>query len=1002
MSRLFSNLRFRLFLLLLLAIIPTVGLRLYTYLEQKQLATIRAKEEAMRMAQLVSSSQSQLIEEARNFLYMLAQVSEVRSCDRRQCRTLFAIFLKQYPRYLNISVASSDGNIFASAHPLTKPVNVSNCSCFRSALQTRRFSIGKFVIGPIEGKPIVSFAYPVTDGSGNLKSVLFVALDLTWLNHLAKQTQLPQGSTLTLIDEDGTVLARHPDGEKWAGKTMQEAPIVRTILSQGKGMAEGVGIDGVPSLYAFAPFGSTAAAGNIYVSIAIPKSVAYAEVNRILIRNLVLLTIGLIVLGAIWFGADLLVFQRLNHLVQVSKRLGAGHLSARTGIAHGKGELNQLASTFDEMATSLERRESEMIKSEEALRRSEKKYRELTDLLPEVVYETDEKGNLTFVNQQAFGALGYTEEDFRQGLNIFQMIVVEERDIAREKLSKALNEEKLNHEHTLLRKDGSMFPGIVHATPILRDGHPSGLRGIVIDITDRKRMEEALRESEERYRTIFNTTGTATIILEEDTTISLVNAEFEKLSGYSREEVEGKRSWTEFVDKDFLETMIKEYHHVRRVNPNSAPVSYESSFIDKQGNVKEFIITVSMIPGTKKSVTSFFDITERKRAEKGMADLQEQLRQSQKMEAIGRLAGGVAHDFNNALTVIKGYSQLALGELRKEDPLRESIAEIQKASERAADLTHQLLAFSRRQIFEMKVLNLNNIIQDFQKMLSRLLGEDIQLVTALADDLGRVKTDVGQIEQVLMNLAVNARDAMPKGGKLTIETVNVTLDEEFASKHIGVNPGSYVMLSVSDTGYGMTHAVKERIFEPFFTTKEKGKGTGLGLSTVYGIVKQSEGNIWVYSDPGQGTTFKICLPRVEELPEGLLDKVRDEAVPRGNETVLIVEDDEPVRKLAALILEKQGYTVLEAHQAYEALSLCKERKTPIHLVLTDVVMPEMSGRELVKNLKQVRQDFKVLYMSGYTDDAIVHHGVLDKGVDFIQKPFTLQGLTRKVRDVLDK
>jgi CheY-like chemotaxis protein len=288
-----------------------------------------------------------------------------------------------------------------------------------------------------------------------------------------------------------------------------------------------------------------------------------------------------------------------------------------------------------------------------------------------------------------------------------------------------------------------------------------------------------------------------------------------------------------------------------------------------------------------------------------------------------------------------------------------------------------------------------------EKMLCRLIGEDIELVTTLAKDLGRVKTDAGQIEQVLMNLAVNAKDAMPQGGNLTIETANIVLDGEYGRKHVAVKPGSYVMLSVSDSGCGMSPEVKERVFEPFFTTKGKGKGTGLGLSTVYGIVKQSEGNIWVYSEPGRGTTFKIYLPRVDEPPEEIR-KANVKEVPWGNETVLIVEDDEPVRNLAARILEKQGYTVLKAHRVHEAIRFCKERKEPIHLLLTDVVMPEMSGHELVKNLIQMRQDFKILYMSGYTDDAIVHHGVLDRGVNFIQKPFALEGLARKVREVLDQ
>jgi two-component system cell cycle sensor histidine kinase/response regulator CckA len=334
--------------------------------------------------------------------------------------------------------------------------------------------------------------------------------------------------------------------------------------------------------------------------------------------------------------------------------------------------------------------------------------------------------------------------------------------------------------------------------------------------------------------------------------------------------------------------------------------------------------------------------------------------------------------------------------------LRGNIDEIQKGTETAAALTRQLLAFSRRQVMEMKVFNLNDLLRDLDKMLRRVIGEDIKLVTFFADDLGRVKADPGQIEQVIMNLAVNARDAMLNGGKLTIETANVILDDEYAHRHVAVKPGPYVMVSVSDTGLGMTSEIRERVFEPFFTTKEKGRGTGLGLSTAYGIVKQSGGNIWVYSEPGKGTTFKIYLPVVDEPLEELKEKIVGEELPHGRETILVVEDEEKVRKLTVEILGRQGYTVLEASHGDEALLIHKEHDGSIHLILVDVVMPGMSGSELAKRIASLRPETKILYMSGYTDNAIVHHGVLAQGVNYIQKPFTMDGLVRKVREVLDK
>jgi CheY-like chemotaxis protein/two-component sensor histidine kinase len=370
-----------------------------------------------------------------------------------------------------------------------------------------------------------------------------------------------------------------------------------------------------------------------------------------------------------------------------------------------------------------------------------------------------------------------------------------------------------------------------------------------------------------------------------------------------------------------------------------------------------------------------------------MNHLQEQLRQSQKMEAIGRLAGGIAHDFNNLMTIIKGYSQLSLLDLKENDPLRENIHEIQTATERATNLTRQLLAFSRRQILEPKVLDLNSLLKDLDKMLRRIIGEDIDMTLLLANDLWKVKIDPGQLEQVILNLAVNAKDAMPTGGKLSIETVNV--------------PGRYVMLSITDTGVGMPQEVKEKIFEPFFTTKNI--GTGLGLSTVHGIVHQSGGNIWVYSEPGHGTTFKIYLPKVEEELDTLQKREETDSSPRGSETVLLVEDDQSVRSLAYRLLHQQGYTILEAANGEEALRVVQEHAgEKIHLLFTDVVMPYMNGKELADQLKLLRPDIKVLYTSGYTDNTIVHFGVLNQNISILQKPFSPKSLSQKVREVLDQ
>jgi signal transduction histidine kinase len=389
------------------------------------------------------------------------------------------------------------------------------------------------------------------------------------------------------------------------------------------------------------------------------------------------------------------------------------------------------------------------------------------------------------------------------------------------------------------------------------------------------------------------------------------------------------------------------------------------------------------------------------RAFEELTQTQDQLVQAQKMESIGQLAGGIAHDFNNLLTVITGRSQLALRDLPTDHPHRRTFELIEKTAERAAALTRQLLAFSRQQVLQPRVLDLNAGVSGLAPMLQRLIGEDIEFVVVAASDLGRVKADPSQIEQVIVNLAVNARDAMLQGGRLTIETANAEVDEGDERRLVGVPPGRYVLLAVSDTGHGMDAATQARIFEPFFTTKEKGKGTGLGLATVYGVAQQSGGHIWVDSEPGQGATFKLYLPRVNEAVE--TEAARPPAVvgERGSETILLAEDDEEVRAVAGETLEAAGYVVLPAANATEILGLTADGSRRIHLLVTDVVMPQVSGRELAERLAAAYQDLRVLYISGYTDDAIVRHGVLEEGTAFLQKPFTPEALLRKVREVLD-
>jgi PAS domain S-box-containing protein len=695
------------------------------------------------------------------------------------------------------------------------------------------------------------------------------------------------------------------------------------------------------------------------------------------------------------------------NVVITAVRDRAGTLTGFAKVTRDLTERKHVEDAFrashDDLEHRVRDRTAELVRLNEELRTSEERFRLMIEGVKDhAIYTVNSEGIVTSWNDGAARIYGYTaEEIIGQHRNRFFTPEEVASGTPQHELNQATANGWFSEEAWRVHKDGSRFwaNGTMAA---LRDaaGELRGFVKVVRDLTERKHAETELQKNvaalQLRDRAIRAVSQGILITdpHQPDNPIIYASQGFEKLTGYSAEEVIGRNC--RILQGPKTDPAVGK--QVREAIRAGQECSVEILNYRKDGTPFWNALFVTPVRDEQGQLVHFIgvqaDVTERRK-------LEGQVRQSQKMEAFGQLAGGVAHDFNNLLTIISGYSEILLGLLPSNDPKRSSVKAISEAGERAAGLTRQLLSFSRQTVLEPQVLDLNTVVTEAEKMLRRMIGEDVQLTAVLDPNISRVKVDPHQMGQVLMNLAVNARDAMPQGGKLTIETRNVELDEAYINTHIEVQAGRYVLLTVSDTGSGMTSEVKARIFEPFFTTKGVGKGTGLGLSVVHGIVKQSNGQIGAYSELGVGTTFKIYLPAVEE--EVATSSAPDPTqVGRGTETVLLVEDEDGVREIALLSLQTKGYMVLPAASGKEAMRMVNKFTGSIDILVTDVVMPEMSGRQLAEILRPRFPQMKVLYLSGYTDDAVVRHGILQAEVAFLQKPYTPMGLLRKVRQVLDE
>ena len=994
-----GGLRARLVILILLTLGPVFALNFAHGVLIRTQAGLDVRAETLRAAGLVQAQVARSLATTRQLLLVLAEVPAVRDFDPETCDALLAPILRTDQILANLAVLTPDGDTVCSGLPMSAPVNAADRLWFQRTLAAHGFAVGDFQIGRITGKPGLNAGYPVHARDGTVQGVVMAAIDLTWLGELLADSELPAGSVLTVVDGAGTILVREPDLEPWVGASFPDASIVRTVIEQQAGTIETTGIDGIQRLYGFTALGPTDSLGSgaasvpdadrgaVFAFVGVPSAIAYADADEALVRTLgVLLVIGLVALLAAWVGSERLLLRPIGALMATTTRLRTGDLSARSGLHHGPSELGRLGAAFEGMAVSLKQTHDLRETAEATLRASEQRYRSLVEQAADAILVLTIDSSVVEANAAACLMLGYGPEEM-VGLTIEDLAAPAGLAAEPFPTDQLLAGRIVVIKRHLKRKDGVLL-SVESRSRLLPDGRH--VLSIVRDVTEQERAEA------ERVRlvTALEQSADAVLMTDASGTISYLNPAMERLSGYARDELQGQNP-----------RLLKSGRHDASFYREmwAALVAGEvwtATITDrrKDGSLFEADSVISPVRDADGVLVGYLqlirDVTDRRA-------LEAILRQAQKMESVGHLAGGIAHDFNNLLGAIIGYAELVLDDMDEDDPSREDVAAIGEAGHRAASLTGQLLAFSRRQVLEPTVLDPSALVTGIVPLLQHLLGEDVTILTELAPEPLSVRADPGQLEQVLVNLVVNARDAMPEGGTLTLATAEFTPELALLEAHPEMTPGRYVRLTARDTGSGMDAATLGRIFEPFFTTKEPGRGTGLGLASVYGIVKQSDGYIYATSEPGAGTTLSIYLPWHDEPAEATIPppaSAATETAPGGTETVLLVEDELALRELARRVLEQRGYRVLLAADATEALGLAETFAGPIDLLVSDVVLPDLSGPQLAERLTAAHPGLCVLFVSGYAepDDDRTEPG----DHPFLAKPYTHDALARAVHEAL--
>ncbi len=1052
----FFSLRTRITLLVFAAVLPSLLIIGYSGLEHIRHDVDQAQQHALDLAEGAANLWECRIRDARQILFTLSQLPQVQQHDKAACTEVFSNLRANSEGYTGFLTVSPNGDLLTSSFSLDQPHNFTDKPWFREVLKRRDFVMGTYEIGPLSGKAICPLAYPALDHQGRVVTVIIAGLDLTYRDFFAS-INLPAGTTVRVVDKSGTVLMRTPDPAKWVGQSFPHAPVIERMLAQKKGVIEAKGLDGIRRLYGLAPLVSGAT--ETFLSVGIPRSVAFIPVARSITIYLILAGIAAAaVMLAAWFFGGWLIVRPAQRLLKATRRLQEGDLSARTGITGKKGEINELARAFDQMAEGLEKSESERRAAESKLRESEQQFQVLFDNVFDVVYTLDLQLRIQRITPSVERVLGYPPHE------LVDIPVMDLGLLAPEYLATAVADaqrmfsgERLEMVvYEFVARDGTRKWAEISGEPLRCEGKVIGSVSVARDITGRKNAEESLRRANRSLLVITLCNEILIRAKEEESLLKQICTTIVERGGYAL-------TWVAFAEHDAEKTIRSvSYAGVKKgylelldlswadtekgrgptgtairtgqpiisrdiaTDPGFAPwrdAALDRGFrscislplISALGTLGALVVVSNKMDAFDESekellvqladdmafgIAAIRTRLDRNRARAEKEKVEAELRQIQRLESIGQLAGGVAHDFNNCLMGIKGFTQLALVETEESSPAYKDLLEVNKQADKAANITRQLLAFSRRQPLQPMVLDLNAQILDLRKMLGRLLEEDIKLTIETAQNLGRVKADTGQMDQILMNLAVNARHAMPKGGMLTLKTANVTLDQTYADRHSGVTPGKYVMMAVSDTGMGMDEATQSHIFEPFFTTKKLGEGTGLGLATVYGIVKQHDGHISVSSEPDKGATFNIYLPTCDDEPPSPEKETR--FVPQVSVTgkILVVDDDPVVLKLCVRTLKNYGYSVLHAGNPDDAQRLFAHEGEGVGLLLTDVVLPGMNGRLLYENLKTHKPSLKVVYMSGYPENVIAERGIVGPEIILIQKPFEADRLVQVIEAVL--